>query len=71
MSVNASTAPVPFAVSIGVAVYATGNIDPSRRTNQSSPLFTPPPSSTERSSLHSSAGYGDPSRRVWWIVSWL
>ena len=25
-------------VSIGVAVYETGNIDPSRRTNQSSPL---------------------------------
>ena len=46
MSVNASTAPVPLAVSIGVAVYSTGNIDPSRRTNQSSPLFTPAPSST-------------------------
>ena len=64
MSVNASTAPVPFAVSTGVAVYETGNIDPSRRTNQSSPLLTPAPSRTERSSSHSSAGNGDPSRRL-------
>jgi hypothetical protein len=38
MSVKATTAPRPPGVSIGAEVYSTGNIEPSRRTNQSSSL---------------------------------
>ena len=35
MSVNATTAPRPSGISIGAETYETGNIEPSRRNNQS------------------------------------
>jgi len=43
MSLNASTAPLPFGIAIGADHQAIGNIEPSRRTNHSSSPWTVSP----------------------------
>jgi hypothetical protein len=61
MSVKATTAPRPSGISIGTDMYETGNIDPSRRKNQSSSLLIVSPVVRGSSIGHSQAGYGVPS----------
>jgi hypothetical protein len=56
MSVKAKTAPRPPGVSIGADHHAIGNIDPSRRTNQSSSLCTVSPVWRGRNIGHSASG---------------
>jgi hypothetical protein len=68
MSVKATTAPRPSGISIGAETYDTGNIEPSRRKNQSRSLATVSPLARGSSIRHSDAGYGVPSGRLWWIV---
>ena len=64
MSMNVMTTPRPAGRSIGTAVTETGNMVPSRRTNQSSARWTVTPDSRASSSGHSSGGYGEPSGRL-------
>ena len=49
---------------MGTALTQTGNIDPSRRMNQSSSTTTGRPVQIEWMTGHSSTGYGDPSGRL-------
>ena len=56
MSSKATTAPWPPGRSIGVEVYETGNIEPSRRMNQSSDSRTVTPMPRTFVIGHSSAG---------------
>jgi hypothetical protein len=69
MSVNATTAPRPSCISSGADTYETGNIDPSRRQNQSRSTVTGSPLSSGRRIGQSAAGYDVPSGRLWCIVS--
>jgi hypothetical protein len=61
MSVKATTAPRPSGSSIGTETYDTGNIEPSRRKNQSRSLATVSPVTRGSSIGQSEAGYGVPS----------
>ena len=61
MSVKTTTAPRPSCISIGTETYETGNIEPSRRKNQSSSLETVSPVVRGSSIGHSATGYGVPS----------
>ena len=56
MSVKATTAPRPSRISIGTETYETGNIEPSRRKNQSRSLRTVSPVARGSSIGHSAAG---------------
>jgi hypothetical protein len=61
MSVKAMTTPVPSGSSSGVQTTATGSIEPSRRTNQSSSLLNGRPVTRAARCGHSAAGNGEPS----------
>ena len=61
MSVKTTTAPRPSCISSGAETYETGNIEPSRRKNQSRSLRTVSPVDRGSSIGHSAAGYGVPS----------
>ena len=56
MSVNATTAPRPSRSSSGTDTYDTGNMDPSRRKNQSRSLSIVSPVARGTSIGHSDAG---------------
>ena len=56
MSVKATTAPRPSDISSGTDTYETGNIEPSRRQNQSNSRATVSPVVRVNRMGHSSAG---------------
>ena len=61
MSVNATMAPRPSRIPSGTETQETGNVEPSRRTNQSRSLAAVASLARGRSSGHSAAGCGVPS----------
>ena len=62
MSTNVTTIPRPDGRSIGTAVSETGNMLPSRRTNQSSSMCSGRPVRAGSRTRQSSTGNGEPSR---------
>jgi hypothetical protein len=58
MSAKATTAPRPSGISIGTETYDTGNIEPSRRKNQSRSLVTVSPVACGSSIGQSRPGHG-------------